>query len=257
MADQGPRLQEERIGQDTLTVEEREWLGIAATHPEPRARAEAIEALGAGRKPYLRERFLDLLSREESSRVRQRLTIALMYIGEKGAERELIAEVQREADASVKLYLIGVLARYGNPVGYRYVVESLKSEVPVVQQSALRILIDFIPLTVAAELTRADPVGELLGVLRFSDPLARKHAVRLIPQALQRGGEPERLRLGVADLLGREPDPEIRAEAERALRAIEWVETGERERWEEEMRRRVLEDLLRDPEISPNEPPGR
>lgn len=197
----------------------------ARSNPDLGIRSDAVQLLGYRREASARESLLGVLHSDPSHLVRENAAWALARIG--AAEgvaglKDLLAEAD---DLKQRSFIAAQMAEFGDLGGYKYVLECLASKNSETRYLCVAHLFPFFKVEDNRNAGLIKPVEQLQKLLRDRDAKVRAEAVTIVGRGVPRYLKRASIQPTIEQMSQQDSDAEVRATAERILKAWEFEDS--------------------------------
>jgi HEAT repeat protein len=200
-------------------------MSAVRSNPDVGIRSDAVQLLGYRRDASAKETLLGVLHSDSAHIVRQNAAWALARIGAPegvAGLKDLLADTE---DLKQRSLIASQMAEFGDPSGYKYVVEALASKNPETRYLCVAHLFPFFKFEDKRNAGSIEPVEQLQKLLRDRDGKVRAEAVTIVGRAVPRYLKRESIQPTIKQMSKQDSDAQVRATTERILKAWEFEDS--------------------------------
>jgi HEAT repeat protein len=201
-------------------------MSAVRSNPDVGIRSDAAQLLGYRREASAKETLLGVLRSDSAHIVRQNAAWALARIGAPqgvAGLKDLLADTE---DLKQRSFIASQMAEFGDPSGYKYVVEALASKNSQIRYLCVAHLFAFFKFENKRNAGSIEPVALSQKLLRDPDSKVRREAVSIVGRAVPRYLKRESIQPTIEQISKQDSDAGVRATAERILKAWEFEDSG-------------------------------
>lgn len=187
----------------------------------------AIEILGLRKEQQARNTLREVLQTSDTRLLRETAELALARLGNGVGVPQLEKLMQSSTYPERQLFMAARLAEFGNPNGYKYVVQRASDRTAHLRYLAVGGLVAFLRLADRLEVTAIGPAESLITLLDDREPNVRQEVLIYLPSAISKGFSVRKARPIVEKMAKSELDPAVRELARIML--ISWDEAPRQE----------------------------